>query len=454
MLREPSLIDLARDLECRRVRSRDLVERCLERITDERGEGSRVFLRIDADALRAAAEHHDAERARGRARSPFAGIPIAVKDNIDIAGEVTAAGSLVLANSPAAGRDAVCVARLRAWGFVPIGRTNMTEFAYSGLGLNPHHGTPLNPWDRKVGRVPGGSSSGATVAVSDGMAFGAIGTDTGGSCRIPAAFCGLAGFKPTTGAVPTQGVFPLSETLDCLGAVATTVSGVAVLNAALAGQAYNAVNAAPLSGMRLAILENVVLDDLAPGVAASFEAQCVRLERAGARLERLSLGALAMIARINAKGGFAAFESWRRLGGLLRRSRAQFDPRVASRIERGAEQNDTDYADILQLRAHLVKSARVALQGFSAVLMPTVAVTAPRLSELLTDDARYYHVNLLVLRNTSIANLLGAPAISVPAGLVDGLPVGLGVMGHPGADTDLLAIATGIEAALQASSQG
>ena len=454
MLREASLIELARDLERRRVRSRDLVERCLERIADERGEGSRAFLRIDADASRAAGEHHDTERARGRTRSPFAGIPIAVKDNIDIAGEVTAAGSRVLADAPAAARDAVCVARLRAWGFVPIGRTNMTEFAYSGLGLNPHYGTPLNPWDRTVGRVPGGSSSGAAVAVADGMAFGAIGTDTGGSCRIPAAFCGLVGFKPTTGAVPTQGVFPLSETLDSLGALATTVSGVAVLIAALGEQTLYTINPAPLRGLRLAILENVALDDLAPGVATAFEAQCLRLERAGARLERLSLGSLATIARINAKGGFAAFESWRRLGGLLQHARDRFDPRVASRIERGAEQNDSDYVDMLELRAHLVKAACSALQGFSAVLMPTVALTAPRLSELVKDDAHYYQVNLLVLRNTSIANLLGAPAISVPAGLVDGLPVGLTAMGHPGADTDLLAIAAGFEAALQGSSHG
>jgi aspartyl-tRNA(Asn)/glutamyl-tRNA(Gln) amidotransferase subunit A len=204
----------------------------------------------------------------------------------------------------------------------------------------------------------------------------------------------------------------------------------------------------------LAILENVALDDLAPGVAASFESQCALLEMAGARLERLSLDSLALIARINAKGGFAAFESWRRLGGLVGRARDRFDLRVASRIERGAEQNDADYAEILELRAHLVKAARAALQGFSAVLMPTVALTAPRLSEVLKDDARYYQVNLLVLRNTSIANLLGAPAISVPAGLVDGLPVGLTVMGQPGVDTELLAIAAGVEAVLHAASLG
>src|SRR6266699_1204221 len=214
-------------------KSRGLVEQCLARIADQSGEGGRVFLKVHAADALAAADFYDRVRARGAAASPFAGIPVSIKDLFDIAGDVTTAGSRVLRDAPAATRDAPCVARLRAAGFIPIGRTNMTEFAFSGLGINPHYGTPLNPWDRATGRIPGGSSSGAAVSITDAMAYGAMGTDTGGSCRIPAALCGIVGFKPTASRVPLTGTYPLSVSLDSIGPLANSVSCCAVLDAIL-----------------------------------------------------------------------------------------------------------------------------------------------------------------------------------------------------------------------------
>ena len=198
-------------------KSRDLVEQCLAHIDDKAGEGGRTFLKVHREKALAAADFHDRLRAFGTAPFAFPGIPVSIKDLFDIAGEVTSAGSVALGNAPPAREDAPAVARLRAAGFIPIGRTNMTEFAFSGLGINRHYGTPLSPHDRSSARIPGGSSSGAAVSISDGMALGALGTDTGGSCRIPAAFCGIVGFKPTASRVPTQGAFPLSASLDSVG---------------------------------------------------------------------------------------------------------------------------------------------------------------------------------------------------------------------------------------------
>src|SRR5712692_6887948 len=231
----PSLAQVKADL-AGGGKSRGLVEQCLARISDQSGEGGRVFLKVHAADALAAADFYDRRRAHGAAPSPYAGIPVSIKDLFDIAGDVTTAGSTALRDAPPARRDAPSVARLRAAGFIPIGRTNMTEFAFSGLGINPHHDTPRNPYDRKGERIPGGSSSGAAVSVTDGMALAALGTDTGGSCRIPAALCGIVGFKPTAHRVPTAGAFPLATSLDSVGPLAASVACCAVLDAVLAGE--------------------------------------------------------------------------------------------------------------------------------------------------------------------------------------------------------------------------
>src|ERR1700722_5505912 len=202
MKNTPTLATLADDLDSGRTSARKLVDECLDRIADASGEGAGSFIHVDAEAAIEAAEAMDRLREVKAAPSPFAGIPVSIKDLFDIKGQVTRAGSRALEDSAPAEKDATVGARLRRAGFIVIGRTNMTEFAYSGIGINPHFGTPKSVWNRKAGHVPGGSSSGAAVSVTDGMAHGALGTDTGGSCRISAAYNGIVGFKPTQRRVP------------------------------------------------------------------------------------------------------------------------------------------------------------------------------------------------------------------------------------------------------------
>src|SRR5512143_238852 len=236
MANTSTLARLAEDLESGRTSARKLVDECLARIADPSGEGARAFIHVDKEAAIEAAEAMDRLREVKAAPSPFAGIPVSIKDLFDIRGQVTRAGSRALEDSAPADADAPVVARLRRAGFVVIGRTNMTEFAYSGIGINPHYGTPKSAWNRAVGHVPGGSSSGAAVWIADSMAFGALGTDTGGSCRIPAAYNGIVGFKPTQRRVPLEGAVPLSFTLDSIGPLARSVSCCAILDAVLANE--------------------------------------------------------------------------------------------------------------------------------------------------------------------------------------------------------------------------
>src|SRR4051795_8811616 len=278
----PTLGSLAADLDAGRTTARALVDECLAKIADPAGEGVRAFLHVDAEAAVEAAEAMDRLREVNAAPSPFAGIPISIKDLFDIKGQVTRAGSRALQDSAPAVADAPVVARLRAAGFVVIGRTNMTEFAYSGIGINPHYGTPKGAWQRSAGHVPGGSSSGAAVSVVDGMAHGALGTDTGGSCRIPAAYNGIVGFKPTQRRVPLDGAVPLSPTLDSIGSLARTVNCCAVLDAVLADEQGSPLQRRPIKGMRLAVPTTVALDDIEDAVAQAFDRALEKLAREGA----------------------------------------------------------------------------------------------------------------------------------------------------------------------------
>src|SRR5580765_3444545 len=285
----PTLASLADDLENGRTSARKLVDECLARIADTSGEGARAFLHVDAEAAIEAAEAMDRLREVKAAPSRFAGIPVSIKDLFDIKGQVTRAGSRALEDSAPAEKDAPVVARLRRAGFVVIGRTNMTEFAYSGIGINPHYGTPRSVWQRSVGHVPGGSSSGAAVSVADGMAHGALGTDTGGSCRIPAAFNGIVGFKPTQRRVPLDGGVPLSSSLDSFGPLANSVACCAALDAVLAEEPEQPVQPRPVKGMRLAVPTTVALDDLDDEVARTFERALEALSRRGASIERIEV---------------------------------------------------------------------------------------------------------------------------------------------------------------------
>ncbi|WP_299454100.1 amidase [uncultured Pigmentiphaga sp.] len=445
----PSLESLSAALASGRTTSRELVERCLARITDPSGEGARTYIRIDAEEARHAADRIDQARARGDAPGPYAGIPISIKDLFDISGEVTAAGSRVLADAEPARSDAVAVARLRKAGFVIMGRSNMTEFAYSGLGLNPHYGTPSNPYDRGTGRIPGGSSSGAAVSVADGMAAVALGTDTGGSCRIPAALTGLTGFKPTASRVPTTGAFPLSTTLDSIGGIGATVNCCAIVDGVLSGDPVHLHERIPLADLRIGVPQTAVLDGLDRHVAAAFQATLHRLAQAGARVVELPFAEFGEVAAINAKGGFTAAESYPLHRDMLARRGDLYDPRVKTRIEKGAHMTPEDVAELRTRRSDWIRRVSRHFEAIDLIACPTTPVIAPAFSELDDDDA-YARINLLMLRNPTFINFLDGCAISLPCHEPGSAPVGLMLAATHGQDRRLFAAARAVEDLLAA----
>src|SRR5512141_678591 len=401
MLNVPTLAELADDLENGRTSARKIVDGCLERIADASGEGERAFIHVDAEAAIEAAEAMDRLREVKAAPSRFAGIPVSIKDLFDIRGQVTRAGSRALEDSAPAEADAPVVARLRAAGFVVIGRTNMTEFAYSGIGINPHYGTPKSVFNRSVGHVPGGSSSGAAVSIADRMAYGALGTDTGGSCRIPAAYNGIVGFKPTQARVPLDGGVPLSSSLDSFGPLARTVDCCAVLDAVLAGEAIAPLRPRPIKGMRLAVPTTVALDELDDDVARTFEQALETLSRQGALIERIAVPEFLDVGVMNTKGGFAAAESYAWHRYLIASHGDVYDPRVFVRIQRGEAMSAADYIDLLEMRKSLIARAATRLAPYDALVMPTTANTPPRIADL-ADDKAFTRANLLALRTGSL----------------------------------------------------
>ncbi|WP_134499991.1 amidase [Microvirga pakistanensis] len=429
-----------------RTTSSALTEEALKRASDPAGEGSRVFTRLYADEARAAAQASDTLRKAGLARSPIEGLPISIKDLFDVAGEVTMAGSVARAGEPAAPEDAVVVKRLRAAGAVIVGRTNMTEFAYSGLGLNPHYDVPRNPWDRGTGRIPGGSSSGAAVSVTDGMAVAGIGSDTGGSVRIPAALCGLVGFKPTAERVPLTGVLPLSFSLDSIGAIAPSVACCAILDAVMAADERPLPVPADLGRLRFAVPTTLALEGMDKNVAQAFEAALSRLSAAGARIDEIAVPEFAGLAAINAKGGFTAAEAWFWHRDLIERAGDRYDPRVVSRIRRGKDISAADYLDLQAARRAWRAGVEARIEGYDALLLPTVPVVAPPIADLAASDEAYYAANGLILRNPTLINFLDGAALSVPCHASGGAPVGLMIAGPAGSDRRILGIGLAVEA--------
>lgn len=448
MKNAPTLATLAADLDSGRTSARKLVDECLAKIADTSGEGIRTFIHVDAEAAIEAAEAMDRLREVNAAPSPYAGIPISIKDLFDIRGQVTRAGSRALDDSAPAEADAPVVARLRRAGFVVIGRTNMTEFAYSGMGINPHYSTPKSAWQRNVGHVPGGSSSGAAVSVADGMAHGALGTDTGGSCRIPAAYNGIVGFKPTQRRVPLDGGVPLSFTLDSFGPLARTVACCAVLDAVLANEAIVPLQPRSIKGMRLAVPTTVALDELDDEVARTFERALETLSRQGALIERIEVPEFLDVGVMNAKGGFAAAESYAWHRYLIAAKGDVYDPRVSSRILRGESISAADYIDLLNARKSLIARATVRLAPYDAVIMPTTANTPPVIADL-ADDKAFTKANLLSLRNCTLINMIDGCAISLPAHREGEVPVGLMLAASGGADRRIFELAAGMETAIR-----
>jgi aspartyl-tRNA(Asn)/glutamyl-tRNA(Gln) amidotransferase subunit A len=442
----PTVAGLAADLAAGRTSSRALVEAALARIADPAGEGKRAFLKVYAEKARAAADAQDRLRQAGYVASPLAGLPVSIKDLFDVAGEQTLAGSRALDDTPPAERDAPIVARLRAAGAVLVGRTNMTEFAYSGIGINPHHGTPGNPYDRK--RIPGGSSAGAPISIADGMAVVAIGTDTGGSVRIPAALCGTVGLKPTQMRIPRDGATPLSSTLDSIGPLANSVACCAIADAVMAGEPARVPPGAETTGLRLGVPKAVMLDDLDPDVAAAFARTLSLLSRAGARVVDLPLTELLDYEGINAKGGFSPPEAYAWHAPLIARRGADYDQRVRQRIERGRNMSAAEYVTLCHQRLDLIARVDRRTAELDALIMPTVPLVAPPIAAFDKDEV-FWRLNSRILRNTSIINFLDRCAVTLPIHEPGTAPVGLMIVGGHGEDRRLLSVAQGIEAAIE-----
>lgn len=445
----PTLAELARQLADHETTSRDLVERSLAAIADPAGEGARAFTAVDASGARAAADFADSQRRRGRQVSPLAGIPFSSKDIFDLAGEVTTAGSKVLTNDPPAKADAVAIARLKDRGMIVIGRTNMTEFAYSGVGLNPHYGTPRAPFDRATGRIPGGSSSGAAVSVADGMVALGIGTDTGGSCRVPASYCGIVGYKSSHGRVPLAGCNPLSASFDSIGPLATSVACCAKADAIMAGDWDGVVPERQARGLRLAVLKDFVLDGLAPQVERDFARTLRALEAAGAVLSDMSFPDLREIPTINAKGGIVAAEAWFTHRTRIAAAGAAYDPRVRFRIELADSISAADYLGYIARRREMIDLFRQRFEGFDAVVLPTTLNTAPAIAEL-AEDKDYIRFNAMSLRNTYVGNFLDGCAISLPMQAPGAAPCGFMAMAPWGHDRALFGVAGALERVIAA----
>lgn len=427
--------------------SRALTEESLARATDTGDQGKFVFTKVFAEEAKSVAEAVDKMLADGIHLSPLAGLPISIKDLFDLRNDVTLAGSIALKQFPAASADATAIARLKRAGAVIVGRTNMTEFAYSGVGINPHYGTPANPYNSHLGLIPGGSSSGGAVSVANGTVVGAIVSDTGGSARIPAALCGLTGFKPTQNRIPLDGVFPLSPSLDSVGTIAQTVDCCAIIDDVLTAGVPEELASAQLSAVTFTVPQNYVLDGLDSQVAKSFDLALQRLSSRGATIVEASFPELDEIASVNAKGGFAAAESFafhRRLGASFR----AYDPLVLERILAGQNVTAADYLDLQEARVRIISRFRTAYPNADWILCPTTPILAPPIQKLEADLDEYRRVNRLLLRNPSIANFLDLCSLSIPCHQPGEAPVGLMLIGRSGRDRSLLSIGLAAQAAL------
>ncbi|GAB0119506.1 amidase [Acidisoma sp. 7E03] len=423
--------------------SRARLEAALSRL-EARGDGA-IFTRLYGESAEAAAEAADARASAGASLGPLDGLVVSIKDLFDVAGEPTTAGSSIRRGATPAEADAPIVTRLEAAGAVIIGKTNMSEFAYSGLGLNPHWGTPGNA--RNAECVPGGSSSGAGVAAALGIGEIAIGTDTGGSVRIPASLNGVVGFKPSTPRVPREGAFPLSYTLDSIGPLAPSVTLCAMADAVMAGDSWHGLKPAPLAGRRFAIVEEF-LTDTAADVMMAFEDGLQRLAAAGATVAQARLGDLieGMRAAL-AEAPIVPVEAAAIHAEHLAHHRTEFDPRVLERILQGVDVPAPRYVATLRRRLGLVSALDHRLADGTILVMPTTAITAPTIAEV-SEPAVFHRVNALMLRNTAFGNFFDLCGLSLPMAK-DGMPAGLMLLGAHGSDAALLSLGLAVEALLQ-----
>jgi aspartyl-tRNA(Asn)/glutamyl-tRNA(Gln) amidotransferase subunit A len=442
-----SAVQLAALLQSGALDAEQLTEAVLAAITacDDKS----IFTTVTAERAMSEARAAGKRLRAGRPASPLDGVPVAWKDLFDIEGLATTAGSQVLASDPPAARDAAVVTRLHEAGMICVGRVNMSEFAFSGLGLNPHYGTPHNPHGRDEPRVPGGSSSGSGVVVARGLVPVSIGTDTGGSVRIPAAYNGVIGYKATRGRYSMDGVYPLAFSLDSLGPLCRTVADAVLVDAAMRGQPESAVRRGPLEGQRLVVPGNIVFDDAEPAVVAAFEMALDRLVAQGVTVERRVLPAFdAIFDLIRKRGALVTAEAY-----ALHRERlenpataAQIDPRVVSRTLLGAGISMSDYVAITQARTRLIAEMEATIEPGTLIAYPTLPWGAPPIEPLRKDDDLFVRTNVGTLRNTLIGNFLDWCGVTIPCGTNPaGLPIGFLLSGLTGRDEALLSVALAAE---------
>jgi len=441
-----TLWQASQQLQAGNVQPETFTQAALAAARDPEKEGARVFItRYEAQATQQAIEAGERWQAR-QSRSPIDGLPISIKDLFDVKGEATTAGSRLLSDAPVATANASVVEKLNRAGAAIVGKTNMTEFAFSGLGINPHYGTPANPWRREEKRIPGGSSSGAAVAVADGLCLGAIGTDTGGSVRIPAALCGLTGFKPGASRIDQAGTLPLAPSLDSIGVIAHDVRSCWLLDSIIAEKPLE-MRESDLRHARFAVPQTRVLDDLDRDVAQAWQYALDLLREAGATLVALPLTELDELNSLNARGGITAYEAWQwHQRTALARPEA-YDPQVLMRLQRGSQLTEQNAAELYQQRAAWQRRINTALEGFDALLMPTVPQIAPTIASL-DEPQRYMEINALMLRNTSVINMLDGCAISLPCHPAGHAPVGLSLAAFHGDDARVISWAVSVETAL------
>ncbi|WP_211313876.1 amidase family protein [Marinomonas piezotolerans] len=378
----------------------------------------------------------------GQQNGPLSGAIVSVKATFDVAGYPTTAGTQIL-GAQCAENDAEAVARLRAAGASIMGHTNMTELAYSGVGLNPHYGTPVNPLAPNC--IPGGSTSGGAVSVATGLADIALGTDTGGSLRIPAAFCGLTGFKPSQASVPRSGCAPLSQSLDSVGVMANNVETCELGWQILASDWCSDQRDADLT---IVVPENFGLDQLDDEIAKGFEEALERLKKHGIRIERQTLPLFDDYKTLPV-WQFSAVESRRHYGPLFSLEDERLDPRVRQRIKRGESVSDQTFNDTCAQRAALIEHSQ-ADYADTVFMMPTVACLAPKFEELESDE-EFDRINLLCLRNTTFANVIDGCSISLPYQF-NSHTMGIMLTAMNGKDRSLLALARAIQPLLAEAS--
>lgn len=426
-----------------RSSARARLDAALARIGDPEGEGARACLTVYPDAARAAADASDARARDGATFGPLDGAIVTIKDLFDVAGEVTRAGSKVLAaeGKPAAA-SAQVVKRLSAAGAVIVAKTNMTEFAYSGIGANPHFCTPGNPADRA--RIPGGSTSGGAVAVADGMCEIAIGSDTGGSTRIPASLCGIVGFKPTQARIPLDGAFPLSFSLDSIGPMANSVAEVAAADAIMADIEPAPLAPSPLRGLQAGVVQGIHSEGFDGIVASAYSRALQKLEAAGIKLRDTPFPEIDTVSSVNGRGGIAPPEAHAIHRDRVATHGAEIDPNVRGRIERAAPVTAADYIRNMRERMDAIARADIALSDFDMLVMPTTPIVAPTLLQVAAAED-FNRLNMLLLRNPSVVNFLDLCAISLPMRLGNALPCGLMLVGRRNHDRALLRIAAAVE---------